>query len=284
MRNSKEVFSEIISSLNMPHPGEKHAIARIVMEDRLGVAFEDILVGASVTWDEGTMDDIQRIIERLNASEPVQYVTGVADFHGKKFYVNPSVLIPRPETEELVNATVEYLRVKHHTGRPRILDIGTGSGCIAVTLAIITGGDILGTDVSTDALAVAAKNASRHNVNVTLMHHDILKENLEVHELDVLVSNPPYIGRSESREMDDNVLRFEPHQALFAPDDDPLLFYRIIASKAKNVLKKNGLLIFEINERYGNAVCDILNDAGFMNADILKDTSGKERIVRSIQP
>jgi release factor glutamine methyltransferase len=284
MRNSKEVFSEIISSLNMPDPGEKHAIARIVMEDRLGVAIEDILVGAPVIWDEGTKIDIQQIIARLNASEPVQYVTGFADFHGKKFHVNPNVLIPRPETEELVNATLDYLRENQKTGRPRILDIGTGSGCIAVTLAVKTGGDVFGTDSSTDALAVAAKNASLHNVHVTFMYHNIIKETLDLHELDVLVSNPPYICNSESSAMDDNVRRFEPHQALFVPDDDPLLFYRVIALKAKKALKKNGLLIFEINERYGREVCAILSDAGFPHADILKDTSGKERIVRSIQP
>ena len=268
----------------MSDPGEKHAIARIVMEDRLGVALEDILVGSSVAWNEEIRTDIRQIIARLNGSEPVQYVTGFADFHGKKFCVNPCVLIPRPETEELVNATLNYLKASQLTGRPRILDIGTGSGCIAVTLAIITGGDVIGTDVSIDALAVAAKNASLHNVNVNLMHHDILTESLEIHELDVLISNPPYIGRSESAVMDDNVLRFEPHQALFVPDDDPLLFYRVIALKATKALKKNGLLIFEINERYGNDVCKILSDAGFQHADILKDTSGKERIVRSIQP
>jgi release factor glutamine methyltransferase len=206
---------------------------------------------------------------------------GEAHFFGRSFRVNPNVLIPRPETEELILTTKKYLANKQN---PKILDIGTGSGCIPVTLALeIKNSEIFATDISEAALKTASENASLLRANVNFIRHDILREKLPFTELDLIVSNPPYITEREKAGMEKNVLDHEPGIALFVPDENPLLFYNAIASKAFAALATGGLLLTEINELFGNETAKVFFENGFDQIEILKDINGKNRIVKGVR-
>jgi release factor glutamine methyltransferase len=190
--------------------------------------------------------------------------------------VNSAVLIPRPETEELISELKSILRYS-----ASILDIGTGSGCISITLALeLRGSKVFATDVSDQALSLSKENNTRLGATVQFLKHDILHEEIPFSGLDVIVSNPPYIVFSEKEQMQPNVVNFEPHLALFVPENDPLIFYKKIASKAYAALKAGGLLCVEINERFGGEVAKLFLDSGFEEIKIIRDLSGKERIVR----
>jgi release factor glutamine methyltransferase len=221
------------------------------------------------------------MLDRLQNSEPLQYVLGETEFFGLTFLVNRAVLIPRPETEELVE-----LIIRENADKPcSILDIGTGSGCIAIALAAkLPNARVEAWDISESALEVARENAIRNNQSVLFKRVDVLSNDFEQNSFDVIVSNPPYICESESKEMHTNVLDFEPHNALFVPDSDPLIFYRRIAELAQKMLNTAGRIYFEINAAYGKETADLLREKGFSEVKIVKDIFGKNRIVTGVKP
>jgi len=231
---------------------------------------------------------IQKIIDELKNHRPIQYITGEAEFYGLKFKVDENVLIPRPETEELVEQVLNGYRAKGEGykvkgERHRVLDIGTGSGCIAITLAKrLPEAEVFALDISEKALEVAKQNAKLNQVDVHFFQQDILSDEsfpVPFGVFDCIVSNPPYVTQKEKVEMAKNVLDYEPHQALFVPDENPLLFYERIADFARNQLKENGTLYFETNSLYGQAAAKMLKDKNFQSVKLLKDISGNDRIL-----
>ena len=278
MKNSKVLFDDFVKRISLKEPPEEiSAIAYLAFEKLFQLSKSEILAGKNLVISEAQTKKLLESLERINKHEPIQYILGEADFFGRKFDVNESVLIPRPETEELVSTVLDYSK---RFSLKKIIDIGTGSGCIPVTLALeIPRATVYATDVSPEALEVAKQNAARNSANVTFFNDDILTQPIPVKDLDAVVSNPPYITRREIATMRDNVVKHEPHVALFVPDDDPLLFYRAIVMKSKKALRRAGLLAFEINEKYGRDVRDLLESNGFADVRIVKDLSQKDRIV-----
>ncbi len=268
--NSKALFHEIKSKLTLDDPEEVHAIAMTLMEKYFGLTFTDILSEKEIEFQ-----DFTEIIARLNQHEPLQYVLGEAEFFGRNFIVNPSVLIPRPETELLVH---EVLKMKLNA--PRIMDIGTGSGCIAITLNLeVANSKVYAIDVSQNALNTAISNSKKLGANVSFILNDFIKDSLQLEQVDLIVSNPPYIRNSEKLSMKSNVLNYEPHQALFVSDQDPLIFYKAIALKSRALLNASGKVFAEINESFGNEVKDLFESSGFNKVKIIKDLDSKDRIV-----
>lgn len=256
--------------------GEAKAIARYVLDVRFGMSATDVYCGkvTQLTADESR--ELEEIAARLMTAEPVQYVLGRADFHCREFRVAPGVLIPRPETEELVAMIVRDAAGESLS--PAILDIGTGSGCIAVTLALdIPGAAVTAWDISCEALTIAGRNARELGADVLFERRDALNPPDDNSKYDIIVSNPPYICNCERAAMERNVLDYEPHTALFVPDDNPLLFYRAIALYAVNALRPGGLLYFEINPLYSDELAAMLRDMGFCRVETVKDSCGKER-------
>ena len=220
------------------------------------------------------------ILSQLKTSKPIQYILGETDFYGRTFRVNPAVLIPRPETEELVKWVVETVSTKN----PSLLDIGTGSGCIAISLKIeIPEAEVVAIDISADALAIAQQNATFHKAPVTFIERDVL--NMYATDLtttfDVLVSNPPYIAMAEKDSMKANVLANEPHVALFVLYTNPLIFYDRISALAQAKLKPGGFLFFEINERFGKEVLSLLLKKVFKHLELRIDLFGKDRMLKA---
>ena len=258
--------------------GEAKAIVRYVLEIRYGLSMTDIMCGAVEQLPE---EELGELVERLLQGEPVQYVTGIAEFGGRRFHVEPEVLIPRPETAELCHRIVSSLHNPHST--QHILDIGTGSGCIACTLAAeIPNSEVTAWDISEKALQIAAENAKRTGVNVSFEQHDILSivncQLLIVNsQWNTIVSNPPYICNKERIGMEQNVLDYEPSLALFVPDEDPLLFYRAITRFAKTALKDGGNLYFEINPLYAEPLKQLMQEEGFVDIMLYHDSFGKQR-------
>jgi len=223
---------------------------------------------------------LQEMIEDLKKYRPIQYITGETEFYGLKFKVDENVLIPRPETEELVEQILIECKLKGEGFR--VLDIGTGSGCIAVTLAKhLPGAEVFALDISEKALEVAKQNAEKNQVKVHFFLYDILKdEAFPVDDpFDCIAGNPPYVTMKEKAAMSKNVLDYEPHRAIFVPDENPLLFYERIADFARNRLKENGTLYFETNSLYGQAAAKMLEDKNFRSIKLLKDISGNDRIL-----
>ena len=268
--------------------GEAKAIARMVYEERFGLTLSDIYLGRETQLSAADQTELQFIAKRLLQGEPIQYVLGQADFCGRTFMVNEHVLIPRPETEELCNWKPLPLPSPKGEGA-KILDIGTGSGCIAITLAAMyPEAQVIGWDISEDALEVAKINAIRNNVNVSFEQVDVLNLPSPLpfgggrgEALSLLVSNPPYICNKERAAMAVNVLEYEPHTALFVPDDDPLLFYRAIAQFGQTALKQGGWLYFEINPLYAREMCDMLRLMSYHDIELKADQYGKQRMIRA---
>lgn len=230
-----------------------------------------------------SIDDISKFDEALNQLEkevPIQYILGETEFYGLPFKVNSSVLIPRPETEELVEWIIkDCVEIKQPI---TILDIGTGSGCIAISLANkIPYSKIDALDISAKAIEIAKENAKLNQVPITFSEQDILALNKLDKTYDIFVSNPPYVRISEKQKMQANVLNYEPHKALFVPDENALLFYKSIAEIALKSLKRNGNLYFEINEAFGPEIVGILNELGYENVTLKKDLFGKDRMVKA---
>ena len=260
--------------------GEAKAIIRLVMEERFGLSFTDILCGKVTELSANDQTELEKIILRLEKGEPVQYVLGVADFCGHRFHVAPGVLIPRPETAQGVRRLMQFL-----ASDANILDIGTGSGCIAITLALeIPEAKVTAWDISDDALRIAHENACTLGATVTFEHRDILSSSADDNRTwDVIVSNPPYIQPSERDGMEENVLSYEPHIALFAPEDQPILFYQRIAGYAWQSLNAKGILFFELNPLTAQEVLNHVQQLGFSDVEILNDQYGKQRFLKAIK-
>lgn len=258
--------------------GEAQAIVRTVLDVKYGMTLTDVICGKvnELSADEGIK--LEEIVARLQKGEPVQYVLGQADFAGRTFHVEPGVLIPRPETAELCNWITEDNKAKED-----ILDICTGSGCIAITLGLdIPNATVTGWDISEDALRIAQGNAqAMEATNVNIEHKDALALPKDKERWDVIVSNPPYICEKEKADMEKNVQEYEPSIALFVPDEDPLKFYRAIAQYAARALKPLGGLYFEINPIYEKETREMLEEFGFKDIETKEDSFGKKRMMRA---
>ena len=282
-----EIWHRIATSYD---DGEARAIARILIEELFGLSYADIVCGAT---EQLSADDTLRLdtaVRRIEQGEPLQHVLGYADFCGNRFCVNGSVLIPRPETEWLVDEGAKLMdgciasdKTQHkapHSPK-RILDIGTGSGCIAISLKLRLGDAYVEAwDISEEALRTAQDNADALKAEVVFRKRDALRADNTAAPWDLIVSNPPYICNSERSAMDDNVLLHEPHTALFVPDDDPLRFYRAIARYALLTLNIDGSLLFECNTRYAEATGAMLSDMGFEEVTVSDDCFNLPRFVR----
>ena len=301
-----EIWHRIATSYD---DGEARAIARILIEELFGLSYADIVCGAT---EQLSADDTLRLdtaVRRIEQGEPLQHVLGYADFCGNRFSVNGSVLIPRPETEWLVDEGAKLMSTTATSSPKRILDIGTGSGCIAISLKLRLGDAYVEAwDISEEALRTAQNNADALKAEVVFRKRDALRAEGECLQggalvssapteqamdyeasttaapWDLIVSNPPYICDSERSAMDDNVLLHEPHTALFVPDDDPLRFYRAIARYALLTLNIGGSLLFECNTRYAEATGAMLSDMGFEEVTVSDDCFNLPRFVRGSSP
>jgi len=262
---------------------EARSITKMVLEKELELSSNKLSFERYRLVTQPQQQNLHTILKRLLKHEPVQYVLGEAYFFGLWFKVNEHVLIPRPETEELVEWAVALAQEKKGENL-QILDIGTGTGCIPITLAkSMPQAHIEGCDVSLEALDVAKENNRELKTEVSFYKLDILNDALPDSSYDMIVSNPPYIGQSEKESLAPNVLNFEPHLALFAPQDDALIFYKTIAHKALTSLKPNGILLFEINAAKGAEVFGLLTNLGYRNVELKNDLSGKERMVKGMK-
>ena len=272
IRQTIQTIEEALSPLYDSR--EATAIAREVVCRVCGYTFSQLVINYD---SECNIENLQTIIDQLSASRPVQYVTGVAEFYDLEFKVCEGVLIPRPETAELVAQIV----ADTHPGA-KILDVGTGSGAIAVALAkSIEGAKVTAVDISDVALEIAAENAERNGVNIAFNKADALGDMSSLGEFDIIVSNPPYIPQSDIVRMERNVVDYEPHTALFVADDDALCFYRSIAQNGVKMLRMGGALYFEIYEQFGKQIRQMLEQMGYNDIVVAKDIFGKERMVWS---
>lgn len=273
-----EIWHRIATSYD---DSEARAIARILIEELFGLSYTDIFCGAT---EQLSADDTLRLdtaVRRIEQGEPLQHVLGYADFCGNRFSVNGSVLIPRHETEWLVDEGAKLMSTTATSSPKRILDIGTGSGCIAISLKLRLGDAYVEAwDISEEALRTAQDNADALKAEVVFRKRDALRADNTAAPWDLIVSNPPYICDSERSAMDDNVLLHEPHTALFVPDDDPLRFYRAIARYALLTLNISGSLLFECNTRYAEATGTMLRDMGFEEVTVSDDCFNLPRFVR----
>jgi len=253
----------------------------LIMEKIKGYNRIQYLLSKEEELSDDERFELEKITARLKNHEPIQYILGTTEFYGLPIYAVPGVLIPRPETEELV----QWIIQKNQLPAPAILDIGTGSGCIAISLKKNIGeAKVMACDISPVCLETAKRNSQLNEVLVEMITYDILKAipNFNFPKLDIIVSNPPYIRESEKRLMERNVLDYEPELALFVKDTDPLLFYDQIADFALEHLKPSGSLYFEINEAFGNECINMLVNKGFIDIELRKDINGKDRMIRCL--
>jgi release factor glutamine methyltransferase len=301
--SSKKLFDDLLQQITVYETQEAKEIVFWLMEFYLGLNKIEVL--SNKTIDNKASIDWKRIIERLNSHEPIQYILGETEFYGRRFLVNENVLIPRPETEELVKLVVENseqlpviseqflsrdskLSTQHSELRT-LLDIGTGSGCIAISLAKeLPDFQVFAYDISEKALETAQKNATLNEAKVIFEKVDILSPSFTIHHssnrrtvFNIIVSNPPYVTKQEIDLMQKNVLDFEPHLALFVENHDPLIFYDAIAHFAYNNLSINGLVAVEINEALGQETADVFIEKGFSEVEIIKDIHQKDRFVKA---
>lgn len=257
-------------------PEEVKALSMLICCDMLGLDALDIYMGKDIILSECKQRELENIIFRLQKNEPIQYIRGFAEFCGRRFKVAPGVLIPRPETVELVE-----LVARENTDACRLLDIGTGSGCIAISLdKRLPDAKVEAWDISEEALAIAYTNNKELKAEVMFLQRDVLSDDWEkTPSFDVIVSNPPYVTEAEKNGMDANVLDWEPELALFVPDDDPLRFYRRIADLGRELLLPEGRLYFEINQAYGRETAHMLEMNQYRDVRVIKDIFGKDRIV-----
>ena len=281
---------------------EAKAIVRLVLDDRFGLSLTDIVCGKVEELSPTACETLEAMMCRLEQGEPVQYVLGTAEFCGRRFYVAPGVLIPRPETGELCRMisqgdgslsqgdgsfVISPMSQKNRPPVISVLDVGTGSGCIAITLALeMPEAKVTAWDVSDEALEIAKKNADALKADVTFEKRDALDSSLlTLHSSlplwDAIVSNPPYVCQKEAATMERHVLEHEPHLALFVPDDDPLRFYRAIAEYGVTALKPNGLLYFELNPLYAHETEAMLKKLGYVETEIKQDQFGKQRFLKA---
>ena len=284
-----ELINKGVRTISQTYPErEAREMVLLFLENRLGTNRHTHILNPSYEVSDETVTEALAAFERMAAGEPAQYVIGTAWFYGREFKVTPDVLIPRPETEILCREVIEAVS---GIGRNeiRIADLCTGSGCIAWTLSKeLPGSEVLGVDISAGALSVAAGQSLEQEapacVDPKFIHADVLGEiPAGIGEFDVLVSNPPYVMESEKQLMRRNVLEHEPDLALFVSDEDPLIFYRAVASWASVLLKKGGLCIVEINEALGKETADVFIKAGFHDVKVIQDLNSRDRFVSAIQ-
>lgn len=277
--SSKKLLKYITDEIDLEEsPEEVLSITYLILEHLFNLDKAEIILDRSINISNSKAKELKEFIKRINANEPIQYILGQTEFYGRAFKVDKGVLIPRGETEELVQLIINENQGK----KIKLLDIGTGTGCIPITLLKeLRGVKAFAIDYDPRAIKVARKNAQLHNVQIEFLLIDILNEPIPVQSLDVIVSNPPYVTESDKLQMKPNVLKYEPAMALFVEDSDPLLYYRRIAELAKNTLKEHGLLYFEINERFGEDVKTLLEVMDYSHVQIVKDLHGKDRMVRA---
>ena len=279
MRNLRKRLQSVYTE------GEASAILFLVLEKRFGLSRTDVLVGRLDSLTSEDCDLLENIVCRLEQGEPVQYVLGEADFDGMTLGVGPGVLIPRPETEELVEWIAEDFKGAKHL---RILDVGTGSGCIALALKRrFPDAEVRAWDISDEALRIASANAGRLGLHVVFERRDALCTEVPEADFatyDVIVSNPPYICEKERADMDNNVLRHEPSTALFVPDSEPLLFYRAISEISLKMLRSGGCLYFEINREYGRETQEMMSGMGYGAVALRQDFMENDRMVKGVKP
>ena len=259
---------------------EAQAVVRMMLEERFGLTLTDIVCGGVARLDASQQAELQGMMAKLEQGEPIQYVMGYAPFYGRHFHVEPGVLIPRPETQQLVEWAVEEIG---KSAARSVLDIGTGSGCIAISIALEAPlSEVSAWDISTDALRIARDNAASLHAPVEFRQQDALHAPMEDREKwDLIISNPPYVMEKERKEMADNVLRHEPSLALFVPNDDPLRFYRAIARYGKHALRPGGTLLFEINPLLAEDMLRLLEEESYQHVQLIADAFGKSRFTKA---
>ncbi|WP_369766243.1 peptide chain release factor N(5)-glutamine methyltransferase [Flavobacterium sp. WC2429] len=279
----KQYRDQFIQALTPIHgEDEAESFFYLILEDKNQLKRIDLALQPDLVFTNEEILVWNSFLEQLKLEIPVQYLLGKTSFYGLDFIVNENVLIPRSETEELVEWIIETQNSKLKTQKLRILDIGTGSGCIAISLAKnIPDAQVFAIDVSEKALATAKKNAIENNVDVTFIHQNILETEDLGQQFDIIVSNPPYVRNLEKLEIKKNVLDNEPHLALFVDDTDALIFYKKIAELAQKNLTQNGLLFFEINQYLGKEMIDLLQEMTFKNSELRKDIYGNNRMTKS---
>ena len=252
----------------------------LIIENKHKLRRVDLALQPDLAFSELDIKNWNLILEQLKKEIPIQYLLGSTSFYGLNFEVNSDVLIPRPETEELVDWIIKDCFILHNDVTLKIVDIGTGSGCIAISLAKnLPNAQVFAIDISEKALATAKKNAELNDVNVTFIQKNILETTSLDCQFDIIVSNPPYVRNLEKVEINKNVLENEPHLALFVDDNDALVFYRKIAELAQKSLSKNGQLYFEINQYLGKETVALLEKLGFKNLELRKDIYGNDRMI-----
>lgn len=277
------VYHEIKKMLSGYYPdAEAAALAKMLLVEGLGFSTLELFGGKDKEVFNKDLDLLREMLERLKNYEPIQYIIGKENFCGMTFEVDGNVLIPRPETQDLVQWVTTDLQGKSAC---RILDMGTGSGCIAISLAKwLPNAQVEAWDISEGALEVARRNAAENNVDISFRQQDILSAVPERKCWEAIVSNPPYIGESEKKNMEANVLNWEPHTALFVPDTDPLVFYRAIARLGMEMLIPQGNLYFEINQAYGKGMITMLQELGYQDVILRKDRFKNERMIKAVKP
>jgi len=278
MKKVSDILSFFLKELNGYYPEKEiKSLFYISIDHLLGYSKSDTIIKSENELLPDFKIEFSEIVERLQKKEPIQYILMETTFYGLAFFTRRGVLIPRPETEELV----DWIIKDNENLEKRYLDIGTGSACIIISLTKNLNGSFYAIDVSPNALREAKQNVKRNNVDVNLEQFDILDSDLDG-LWDVIVSNPPYVLESERKYMKQNVLNWEPEIALFVKDETPLLFYERIADQSTKVLNKNGILYFEINEKYGKETVDMLAQKGFVNIELKKDINDKDRMVKAM--
>jgi len=262
-----------LKKINNYSKEETTSIAYIVIQEILGFNKIHVILNSDNIISLNHENKINLIINNLKLDKPIQYILGKANFFNLSFFVNKYVLIPRPETEELINWILENKFNK-------VLEIGTGSGCISISLAKNSSANISAIDISSNAIKIARKNADNYKLDINFLCEDVFTFKTD-EKYDLIVSNPPYVLESEKKKMHNNVLNFEPHNAIFVKDTDPLLFYNFISVFASQHLNSNGFLFFEINEMFENEIILILKRNNFVNIELKKDLNGKDRMIKA---
>ena len=274
MNKLGNIIPKFLSEINNFSRREVTSLAYLSIEKILGYSKSDCIIHSNHELTNDNIISFENIINDIKQNIPIQYILGEAHFYDLKFKVNSSTLIPRGETEELV----QYILLHDFIS---VLEIGTGSGCIAVSIAKNSNANITAIDNSLEALEIARSNAILNSVEINFMLSDVFNFS-DTKKYDLIVSNPPYVLESEKKLMHKNVLDYEPHNALFVSDNDPLIYYKEIAKIATNNLNKNGLLFFEINEKYSKQIIELLSNLNFVDIELKKDINGRDRIIKSV--
>lgn len=276
------IYTYIRQELSGFYPdAEAAAMAKYILTEKFQLSALDLYAGKDMNFSSEKLSEVNDILARLKLYEPLQYIIGETWFCGYRFKVTPAVLIPRPETAELI----DWIVTDNKRDGAHVLDVGTGSGCIPVSLALMMDSPVVSAwDISEEALSVASENARLNNADVAFSRVDVLGTDIPDIKVDILVSNPPYITKSEKKDMEKNVLEWEPELALFVPDDDPLRFYKRIAELGLDILNDGGVIYFEINRAYGSETVEMLASMGYKNIELRKDLSGNDRMIKALRP